>query len=183
LPYFFGVRHETISGERFDMGGDLSAGLGVPVWVASVGFMAGLYVPEALRVVWARPALGVVPVVAQRVKRLFMARRGDVQRLARGKLNTGGQRVNMGRAVLFSVQNRTCRILIGIEAGKRGALKILHDLVNLLGGRVVLWRPGDNTGRIAPLVRAGVGNLSHQMRIATQYRYLGAFLTVMVTLT
>lgn len=57
LTYFFGVRHQSISGERFDMGGDLSAGLGVPVWVASVGFMAGLYVPEALRVVWARPAL------------------------------------------------------------------------------------------------------------------------------
>jgi|TARA_R110000850_G_scaffold73557_2_gene161364 hypothetical protein len=57
LPYLFGVRHQPIGGECFDMGGDLSAGLGVPVWVAPVGFMAGLYVPEALRVVWARPAL------------------------------------------------------------------------------------------------------------------------------
>lgn len=57
LTYFFGVRYQPISGHGFDVGGDLSAGLGVPVWVASVGFMAGLYVPEALRVVWARPAL------------------------------------------------------------------------------------------------------------------------------
>lgn len=103
LPYFFGVRYQPISGHGFDVGGDLSAGLGMPVWVASVGFMAGLYVPEALRVVWARPALGVVPVVAQRVKRLFVARWGDVQRLARRQLNTGGQRVNMGRSVLLSV--------------------------------------------------------------------------------
>lgn len=161
LPYFVGVRHESISGKRFDVGGDLSPGLGVPVWVASVGFMAGLYVPEALRIIWARPALGVVPVVTQRVKRLFMARWGDVQRLARRQLNTGGQRVNMGRAVLLSVQNRACRVLVGIEAGKRGALKILHNLVNLLGGRVVLWRPGDNARRIAPLVRAGVGYFRH----------------------
>ncbi len=90
-----------------------------------------------------------------------MARWGDVQRLARRQLNTGGQRVNMGRSVLFSVQNRACRVLVGIETGKRGALKILHNLVNLLGGRVVLWRPGDNARRIAPLVRAGVGHLSH----------------------
>lgn len=57
LPYFFGVRHQSISGERFDMSGDLSAGLGVPVWMAPVGFMAGLYVPEAFRVIWSRPAL------------------------------------------------------------------------------------------------------------------------------
>lgn len=161
LTYFFGVRHQSISGKRFDMGGDLSAGLGVPVWVASVGFMAGLYVPEVLRIIWARPALGVVPVVAQRVKRLFMARWGDVQRLTCRQLNTSGQRVNMGRSVLLSVQNRACRVLVGIEASKRDALKILHDLVNLLRGRVVLRRPGDNARRIAPLVRAGVGYLRH----------------------
>ena len=110
-----------------------------------------------------------------------MARWGDVQRLACRQLNTGGQRVNMGRSVLLSVQNRACRVLVGIEAGKCGALKILHDLVDLFRSRVVLRRPGDNARRITPLVRAGVGDLSHQMRVATQYRHLGAFLTVMVT--
>lgn len=88
----------------------------------------------------------------------------------------------MGRSVLLSVQNRTRRVLVGIEAGKGGALKILYHLVDLLRGRVVLRRPGNNAGRIAPLVRAGVGDLSHQMRVATQYRDLGALLTVVVTL-
>jgi|AntDeeMinimDraft_4_1070355.scaffolds.fasta_scaffold02524_3 hypothetical protein len=57
LPYLFGVRHQSISGQRFDMRGNLGAGLGVSVWVLSVGFMAGLYMPEALRVIWPRPAL------------------------------------------------------------------------------------------------------------------------------
>jgi len=57
LTYFFGVRHESINGECFDMRGNLGAGLGVSVRVLSVGFMAGLYMPEALGVVWPRPAL------------------------------------------------------------------------------------------------------------------------------
>jgi len=86
----------------------------------------------------------VVPVVAQRVECLFVARWGDVQRLARRQLDTGGQRVDMGCSVLLSVQNRARRVLVGIEASKRGALKIPHNLVNLLGGRIVLRRPGDN---------------------------------------
>jgi len=57
LTYFLGVRHQSISGQRFDMGGNLGAGLGVSVRVLSVGFMAGLYMPEALGIVWPRPAL------------------------------------------------------------------------------------------------------------------------------
>jgi len=103
----------------------------------------------------------VVPIVAQRVEGLFVARWGDVQRLTRRQLNTGGQRVDMGRSVFLSVQNRARRVLIGIEAGKRGALKIPHHLVNLFRSRIVLRRPGDNARRIAPLVRTGVGHLSH----------------------
>ena len=57
LPYLFGVRHQSVSGQLLDMLGNLSAGLGVPVGPAPVGFVAQLDVPEALRVVWARPAL------------------------------------------------------------------------------------------------------------------------------
>ncbi|MGP5327841.1 hypothetical protein, partial [Vreelandella titanicae] len=55
LTHFFGVRHQSISGHCLDMRGNLGAGLGVSVWVLSVGFMAGLYMPEALGVVWPRP--------------------------------------------------------------------------------------------------------------------------------
>lgn len=183
LPYLFGVRHQSVSSQLLDVLGNLGAGLGVPVGAAPVGLVAQLDMPKTLGIIWPRPTLAVVPVIPQRVERLFMARGGDVQCLATGQLYPGGQRMDVRRAVCLSVQHSTCRVLVTVEASKGHALEVVDHLLDLLGGWVVLRCPRDDTGCIPPLVRAAVGHLGHQMRVATHYRDFFAALAVVVFLS
>lgn len=142
--------------------------------------VSGLNVPGAVRVVGACPALGVVPAIAQWVEGFFVPRRCDVQRFAAAQFNASGQRVNVRGTVIVTVQDGTAGVLIGVEAGKRGSLPLLDDLLDLLRGGLVVGCPGDDAGRITPLVGAGVGHLGDHVRVATQYRHFGAFLASMV---
>lgn len=90
--------------------------------------------------------------------------------------------MNVRRPIVVTVQHGTAGVLVGVEAGKRRGLPLLEDLLDLLRGGLVLGRPRDNAGRIAPLVRAGVGDLGDQVRITTQHRHLGAALALVVAL-
>lgn len=181
FAHFDGVRHHAFGGQRRDVLGDLGAALGVMVGTAPpLCLVSGLNVPGAVGVIGACPALLVVPTIAQWVENLFVPRRCDVQRPPGAQFNASGQRMNVCGAIVVSVQNRARCVLIGIEAGKRRGFPLLDDLLDLLRGGLVLGRPRDNAGRIAPLVRAGVGDLGDQVRITAQDRDLGAFLTLVV---
>jgi hypothetical protein len=152
----------------------------MPVGAAPVLLVAGLYVPGAVGVVRPCPALFVVPAIAQRVEQPFMAGGRDVQRSPGGQLDAGGQGVDVGSAVVLAVQHGAGGVLIGIQPCKRRGLPLLDDLFDLLRRRLVVGCPGDDAGRIAPLVGAGVGHLGHHVRVTAQYRHLGAFLASMV---
>lgn len=162
------------------MRGDLGAVPGMPVGAAPVLLVAGLYVPGAVGVVRPCPALFVVPAIAQRVEQPFMAGGRDIQRPPGGQLDAGGQGVDVGSAVVLAVQHGACRVLVSIQPGKRRGFPLLDDLFDLLRRRLVVGCPGDDAGRITPLVGAGVGHLGDHVRVATQYRHLGAFLASMV---
>lgn len=181
LAHLGASRYQPLGGQRLDVRGDLLPGPGVSIGpTPALDLVAGLHVPGALGIIWPRPALAVVPVVAQRVEQPFMARWGDVERLPAAQLDAGGQRVDVYPAIRFAVQHRAAGVLIGIEARERRRLPIVDDLVDLLRGRGVVRCPGDDAGRVAPLVRAGVGHLSDEMRVAAQHRDLLASLAVVV---
>lgn len=182
LAHFGGGGQQPLGGQRLDMGGDLGAVPGVPVGTAPVLFVAGLYVPGAVGVVRPCPALFVVPSIAQRIKQPLMTRWGDIQRSARGQLHAGGQRVDVHRAVVVTVQHGTGGVLVGIEASERRRLPILDDLLDLFGGRLVIGCPCDDARRVAPLVGAGVSDLGDQERVAPQHRHFGADLSSVVVL-
>ena len=57
-------------------------------------------------------------------------------------------------------------VLVGFEAGKGKALEGVHYLPLLDGVRCVVLREGDDAGAIGPLVRAGVDQRAHAVRIA-----------------
>lgn len=88
--------------------------------------------------------------------------------------------MNVRGTVVVTVQHGTAGVLVGVEAGKRRGLPLLDDLLDLLRGGLVLGRPRDDAGRIAPLVRTGIGDLGDQVRVAAQDRDLGAFLALVV---
>lgn len=152
----------------------------MPVGAAPVLLVAGLYVPGAVGVVRPCPALFVVPAITQRVEQPFMAGGRDVQRPPGSQLDAGGQGVDVGSAVILAVQHGAGGVLVSIQPGERRGLPLLYNLLDLLRRRLVVGCPGDDAGRITPLVRAGVGHLGDHVRVATQYRHLGAFLASMV---
>lgn len=161
---------------------DLGPGLRVPVGPAPVRLVSGLHVPRPVGIVGACPAPFVVPGVAQRVEQPLVARGRDIERTAARQLHTGRQRMDVRRPVGLAVQDGTGGVLVGLQAGKRRGLPLVEDLGDLLVTRLVLRRPRDDAGRIPPLVRAAVGDLGDQVRVAAQYRDLGAFLAPMVTI-
>jgi len=75
--------------------------------------MAGLYVPRPVGIVGPRPALGVVPGIAQRVKEFFVPGWGDVECPPASQLNSRGDGVDVRRAVVVTVQHGACRVLVG----------------------------------------------------------------------
>lgn len=83
-------------------------------------------------------------------------------------------------AVVVTVQHGTAGVLLEVEAGKRRGLPLLDDLLDLLRRRLVVGCPGNDAGRIAPLMGTGVGDLGDQVRITAQHRHLGTALALVV---
>ncbi|EWH02007.1 hypothetical protein Q427_11110 [Halomonas sp. BC04] len=174
--------HQPLGGQRLDVLGDVGSGPGVLVWLAPVPLVARLNGACSVRIIGPRPALRVIPGVTQRIERFLMARRRDIERPPGGQLDTGGQRMDMGGAVVITMQHRAGGVLVGLQTGERCAFPVLEDSLDLGNGGVVLRRPGDHPAGIAPPVRTGVGHLGDQVRIAAQHRDLGTAFAVMVML-
>ncbi|GAA3897271.1 hypothetical protein GCM10022228_04990 [Halomonas cibimaris] len=85
-----------------------------------------------------------------------MAWRRDIQSFAAAQLNASSQRVNMGCAVMISVQYGAAGVLIVLKSCERGSLPLLDDGLNLSVRGVVIGSPGDNTTRITPFVPAAI---------------------------
>ena len=144
--------------------------------------MAGLHVPGAVGIIRTRPAFGVVPGVTQRVEGLFMPWGRNIERPPGGQFDAGGQGVDVGGAIIVTVQHGTSGVLIRLQASERRGLPLLEDLSDLVGGGLVLGRPSDDAARVAPLVWAAVRDLGDQVRITAQYRHLGTALALVVAL-
>nr|WP_262488975.1 hypothetical protein [Halomonas sp. ANAO-440] len=90
--------------------------------------------------------------------------------------------MDMRRAIIVAVQHRTGGVLVGLQARECRGLPLLEDGLDLGGRGVVLGRPGDDAGGVAPLVRTAVGDLGDQVRVAAQHGDLGSPIAVMVML-
>jgi len=183
LADLLGGGHQPLGGQRLDMFSDLGPGLGVAIGPAPpLRLMTELHVPRPVGIIGTRPALGVVPRIAQRVKELLVPGRRNVECLSRGQLDTRGDGVDVRRASGVAVKDSAGGVLVGLQASKRRSLPVLDDRLDLVVARFVVRRPRDDPTGVAPLMRAAVGDLGDQERIAAQYGGLGAAFAVVVTL-
>ena len=78
--------------------------------------------------------------------------------------------MNVNPALLAIVPYCGPGIPIRIKTRPGQALELVQHLVNLLRRRIILRRPGNDTGRQPVLEVQGIGNLAHPERIAAQHR-------------
>jgi hypothetical protein len=139
--------------------------------------LAGIAAPDALdeadclagalrrhRIV---PAVFLVQNIAQGVVVLLVARRRDVEAAPARKLHARRHEMQLD-AALMGVADPKHIALVGFETGKGKVFEGVHHLPLLDGVRCVVRREGDDPGAIGPLVRAGVDQRSHSVRIAAQ---------------
>lgn len=91
-----------------------------------------------------------------------------LQALPGGQLGIGDDEVQLN-APLVAVFDPQAVVLVGIEAGHQGALKIVHDGPLALVGHGLLGKAQNATG--VPLgIPAGVDQLARLLRVAAQHR-------------
>lgn len=120
------------------------------------------------RIIRPGPALAPVPGVTQLVVILGMAGRRDVQGFAGGQLLPGHDHVQLGVALVL-VPDPQNVVLVGIEAGERQGLEIVHDLTLLFVGRCVFRCKGDHAGCVPVFVLAVVNQRPSGVGIAPQH--------------
>lgn len=106
--------------------------------------MTGLHIPDAVRIIGPRPALGVVPGVTQRVKEFLVSGWGDIERFARGQLDARGDRMDVWSTVVVTVQHGACRVLVGSETRECRVFPLFYNGIYLVRSGVVVRRPGDH---------------------------------------
>lgn len=113
-----------------------------------------------------------IPGIRQRLPGIDAGPIGAVivrlQPLAGGQLGVGDDEVQLYPA-LVAVFDPQAVVLVGIEAGHQGALKIVHDGVFTLGGHVVLSK-AQNAAGVLLGVPAGVDQLPRLLGVAAQHR-------------
>lgn len=91
-----------------------------------------------------------------------------LQALSGGQLGVGDDEVQLN-APLVAVFDPQAVVLVGIEAGHQGALKIVHNGPLALVGHGLLGK-AQNTAGVPLGVPAGVDQLPRLLRVAAQHR-------------
>lgn len=127
---------------------ELLAGVlaGAPCW--PLGQRARLHQARTRRVVWPGPAVLVIELVTQMVKRPLPAGGRDVQGLAGRQFDARNDDVDMHPATGVAVQNRKPGVLVRTQTSECCALKLAQSLLNLCRGRVVARRPCQHTAGV-----------------------------------
>lgn len=129
--------------------------------------MPGLYQARARRIIRPCPAVFVVERIAQRVVVFLPPWRRRVERFAGDQIRPGDEHMQMHAAILLDVFDDGPGITLRIEAGEGQALKFVDSLLDLCGQRLVGRRPGDDAGAIPQHEGQRIGDLGHQVRIAS----------------
>ncbi len=126
----------------------------------------------AVRIIRPRPVVVVVQRPLERAVGLLPAGRGDVVALAGLEFDAGGQDMHVRAAVVVAVEHGRPGVTVWFEAGPGDALEVIERLLDLVVGRAVLGRPGEDGTPVAVLEVEGVGDLGDLARIAAQDRDL-----------
>lgn len=120
-----------------------------------MGFKDRLDLLRAVGVHRVGPAVGLVHQVAKGIEGGLIAGRGDVQALARGKVEARGAEVQLD-AALVAVADPEDVELLGVEAREGELFEVVHDLGLLRLGRGVVGGEADDTGAVGPGMGARV---------------------------
>ena len=116
-----------------------------------------------------RPAVFDVHLSCQRIEVHLPRRWRDVQRFPCLQIDPGGHDVNVDPAGRLVVPDRGPGIAVRIKAGPGQAFKLVQHFINLLRGRFVRRRPGNDAGSPPVFEVQGVDNLAYAERIAAQH--------------
>ena len=128
-----------------------------------------MHVAGPARTIRPRPAVFDVHLSTQRVEVHLPSRWRDVQGFPCLQIDPGGHDVNVDSAARLVVPHRGPGIAIRIQSGPGQAFKLVQHFVNLLRGRVVRRRPGNDAGSPPVFEVERVDNLAHSERIAAQH--------------
>lgn len=110
----------------------------------------------------------LVEHVAQGIHGLLVARRGDVEALARRELHARRAEVQLD-APLMAVPDPEHVDLVAIQTGKGKLVEGVHDGLLLLFGRMVVFVEADHTRPVRPGVRASINQDTGVIRVARQH--------------
>ena len=100
--------------------------------------------------------------------------------LARLEFHAGDEDMDVRAPVFVAVEHRRPGVAVRFETGPGDALEVIERLLDLLVGRPVLGRPGEDRAPVAVLKIEGVGDLGDQPRIAAQLCDLGPLLAAVI---
>lgn len=123
------------------------------------------------RVVWPRPALGMIVFIPDRIEVVALTWWGRVERFSAAQVNTGDQDVDVNPAIRFVVLDCRQVDVFRLQPSKRHRLEVLQNRGNLVGGRGLFRRPRDHGAPVSMLERQRVCHRREQHRIAPQYRH------------
>lgn len=141
--------------------------------------MAWLTRARARRVIWSRPSMPMVVIVAQRVEVFLPAGRRDIETFASSQIHSRGKDVNMTSAICLVQDCRICNALAA-NSGKGNALEVVQHIIDFGIGRRIFWRECYNTGSVAMLEIETISNESDMFRNATQHADFCTLNAVMV---
>lgn len=134
FPQFCGIGDHPLRGGTEQMIGDLFFDGGL-VGGRLVRLEIGSQQPRPERVIWPRPALGVVVLVPDLIEVTALTWWGRIEGFAAAQVNAGDQDVDVYPAVLFVVLDRGQVDVLPIQPGKGQRLEVVQHRADLGGGR------------------------------------------------
>lgn len=121
------------------------------------------------RVVWPRPALGMIVFIPDRIEVVALTWWGRVERFSAAQVNTGDQDVDVDSAIVLAVQDGGQVYVLPVQSGKSQLLEVVQHGVDFILCRCLFGSPRDNGAGIPLLERQRVGQGTEQHRVSPQH--------------